>query len=354
MSKVLFWTASTDGSSWYRADQPAMALQWSGHQTGVAEQVSAELVLEADVVVGSRISNEKAAEYWVELCAEPKVMRPTMVIDLDDDYWSIDPTNPAAKVWDEAQLGRLAQTCRAADLVTVVSETLKQHVVQHTGADPDKVKVIPNGLHASWLGTPRQYVEPTPERPLVVGWAGTASSSRDFDLVARSLARIVNHGAGRVKLRLVGLPENHPSIRTLQDGILPEYHELVEAVVWVKHGQEYLSAVAGFDIWVAPYRPDPFVLAKFPTKALEAGFLGIPLIASDVLPYREWDDAEVRGVALVDPLKPWMWGRYLLSLYMDAPTRRAIGEAGRSRAAANIMQSVAQVWERALGIDPLG
>jgi hypothetical protein len=34
----------------------------------------------------------------------------------------------------------------------------------------------------------------------------------------------------------------------------------------------------------AGYLSKPFVDAKFPTKALEAGFLGIPLVVSDVEP----------------------------------------------------------------------
>jgi hypothetical protein len=37
---------------------------------------------------------------------------------------------------------------------------------------------------------------------------------------------------------------------------------------------------------LAPYQGTPFNNAKFPTKALEAGFWGTPLIASDIRPYR--------------------------------------------------------------------
>jgi glycosyltransferase involved in cell wall biosynthesis len=347
MSNVLFWSASDDGSSWYRADLPAEALRWSGHATLVAQQIDQRHAAEADVIVGSRIANEGAARFWLEM-ASAGAGRAKLVLDLDDAYWSLDSSNPAAAHWDDAQLDRLRDSCRAADIVTVPSEGLGAHVFEHTGV---LAKVVPNGLHAGWLGTPRAYRDATVLEPVTIGWSGTASSARDFDLVVKSLANIVNYGRGRVKLRLVGLPHNHPSVHRLRVTIDRCYHDLVDAVEWVHHGQPYLSACAGFDIWVAPYRPDPFVEAKFPTKALEAGFLGIPLIASDVRPYREWSDDVPGGVALVPGDKDWMWGRYLKTMVDSADTRRAIGEAGRSRASANIMQSVGMQWANTLGLE---
>lgn len=347
---VLFWSASDDGSSWYRADLPAEALRWSGHATLVAQQIDQRHAAESDVIVGSRIANEGAARFWLEM-ASAGAGRAKLVLDLDDAYFALDPSNPAAAHWDRDQLDRLDRSCWAADLVTVPSQALAEHVHQFTGVPVGKIQVVPNGLHAGWLGTPRTYRDATVLEPVTVGWSGTASSARDFDLVAKSLANIVNYGRGRVKLRLVGLPHNHPSVHRLRVTIDRRYHDLVDAVEWVHHGQPYLSACAGFDIWVAPYRPDPFVDAKFPTKALEAGFLGIPLIASDVRPYREWDGDQDTGVALVAEDKPWMWGRYLKSLVDSPVTRRTFGEAGRSRASANIMQSVGMQWANTLGLE---
>jgi glycosyltransferase involved in cell wall biosynthesis len=352
--KILFWSSSNDGSSWYRCDLPADALRWSGHLTGVTQRVSMDVLWEADVVIGSRIATPDALGAWLAVAERPAAERPRLVLDLDDDYFSLDPSNPAASYWDGRMLARLRMAARAADVVTVASEALAESVcrsvapwdalgVREGDPGPDKVTVVQNGLHAGWLGTPRDYE--ADQRQLIVGWSGTASSARDFDLAAHALGRIVEYGDGQVKLRFVGLPLDHPGITTLRRIIPARLHDLVEAVPWVKHGQEYLSACSGFDIWAAPYRPDPFVEAKFPTKALEAGTLGIPLVVSDVRPYREWGGD---GLVLVPDHQPWLWGRQLKELVDSAELRRRMGEAGRSRAALNIMQSVGQQWLSAI------
>jgi glycosyltransferase involved in cell wall biosynthesis len=317
----------------------------------ITQAVTDDLINGADVIVGSRVANPGASRLWLDLAGRPT--RPRLVLDLDDAYFALDPSNPASGAWDVPQLNRLARSILAADVVTVASQALAEHVERFVGRPSGKaldIQVVPNGLHAGWLGTPRDYE--ADQRELIVGWSGTASSARDFDLVAHALARIVEYGDGQVKLRLVGLPDGHPVVGTLARRIPARLHDLVEGVPWVQHGQPYLSAVAAFDVWVAPYRPDPFVEAKFPTKALEAGFLGIPLVCSDVRPYREWDQDEHRGTALVGEHQPWMWGRYLKTLVDSASTRRAMGEAGRSRAALNIMQSVGQSWARVCKLQP--
>jgi glycosyltransferase involved in cell wall biosynthesis len=350
MSRVLFWTAGDDGSSWYRADLPAEALRWTGHATAVTQRVSHDLIVDSDVVVGSRVANLGAAKAWQALGARPAGDRPYLVLDLDDAYFQIDPSNPAARHWDIPQLNRLAKSILAADRITVASEALAEHVRRFVGRPAGReldIVVVPNGLHAGWLGTPRDYE--ADQREITVGWSGTAASAKDFDLVAHALGRIVEYGDGQVKLRLVGLPKGHPSARTLQRLIPKRLHDLVEAVEWVQHGQPYLSACAAFDIWVAPYRSDPFVDAKFPTKALEAGFLGIPLVVSDVEPYRAWGNTG--GLALIDPLKPWMWGRTLKTLVDSPSNRRMMGETARSRAALNIMQAVGPQWSEACKLD---
>jgi glycosyltransferase involved in cell wall biosynthesis len=335
MSSVVFWTAGDDGSSWYRATLPGEAISWQGHGVALGQALGPELIEQADTIVGSRVANLPAFRLWTELASRPAAERPRLVLDLDDAYFQLDPSNPAAAAWDIPQLNRLARSILAADVVTVASEALAEHVrtfVARPAARPDlDIQVIPNGLHAGWLGTPRDYE--ADQRELIVGWSGTASSARDFDMVAHALARIVEYGDGQIKLRLVGLPDGHPAVAKMARTIPKRLHDLVEGVAWVQHGQPYLSACAAFDIWVAPYRSDPFVDAKFPTKALEAGFLGIPLVASDVLPYRLWDDAEFPGLALVDEHKPWMWGRILKTLVDNPSHRPAMGEAGRSRAA---------------------
>ena len=349
---VVFWAAGDDGSSYYRCTLPAEAMQWEGHQTKVTEVLTPAMCEWADAIVGSRIANPNALGLWKRIKEVRTEGTPKLILDLDDAYFSLTEQNPAAGAWNSAQLDRLAEAIHTSDAVTVASQALAEHVLQkvHSASSLVPVHTIENGLHAGWLAAPREYVEPSLERPLTVGWSGTASSAVDFDIVARALGRIVDYGQGTVQVRLVGLPLNHPAINTIAQHVPDHLKDMVQGLEWVHHGEPYLSTVHQFDVWVAPYRSNEFVDAKFPTKALEAGMLGIPLIASAVRPYREWIEHESTGFKVVENA-PWMWSRCLKRLVDDPALRQRIGEAARSRAAQNIMQSLGQSWSGVCKVD---
>lgn len=352
MSYAAFWTASTDGSSWYRADQPAQALGWRGHRTWVQEVLPASVVAKADVIVGSRVSNEAASQQWAAMKAAGK----RLILDLDDDYFGVEERNePAYSHWSAPDVQRrLIGNCLLADVITVASDQIGNAVSDQfntveadlSGPRPNRypdIVTIPNGLHAGWLGVPRDY---DPE-VLTIGWAGTAATAHDFDLVLPALAKIMDYceRIGRkARLMLVGLPGKYLADPRLVS--IGQRHD-VEHAEWVWPIERYHSVVNQFDIWVAPYRSNAFTEAKFPTKALEAGFMGIPLIASDIAPYRDWF-LGVEAFALIPDEKPWGWGAALKALVDHPHRRQLLGEAARSRAARNILQDKAAEWEAVL------
>lgn len=333
--RAAFWTASDDGSSCYRATQPAMSLGWLGHQATVDQDIKPALVGgRLDALVASRIANPGPSEIWHRLATHPA--RPKMIIDLDDDYFHIDPSNARAyEFWTKpGLLTQFRANMMIADVVTVCSQALAE-VVERELAHPahlpgaPEIRVIPNGLHAAYLGRPRDY---SPE-VLTIGWAGSAATAVDYDLAERAINKALDSHPD-VRLRVVGLPE----------ALLPRRLK-VEAAAWVSPNEAYLEAVSSFDIWVAPYRDTVFNRAKFPTKALEAGTLGIPVVASDIRPYREWITPGVDGMLIA---RDHEWTRALQTLITQPDKRREIGEAGRSRAARNILQEVGKQWESAL------
>lgn len=330
--KAFFWRASDDGSSYYRCTLPTAALKWNSHEVEHCDVMPESWATKSDAIVGSRVAQPKAVEVWAALdCYR--------VLDLDDDYLHIDPTNEAAfEFWDVAMQARLMHSISIADRVTVASEGLAEVMRQHH----DDVVVVPNGLHAGLLGVPRDY-DPNIVR---VGWAGSTSTLQELPMAARALNRIAEYKgpAGRPVLALVGVtPDNARWAGIRTEG-------KVVTVPWIHGTDPYLRACnANFDIWVAPYRDTPFNRAKFPTKALEAGFLGIPLIASAVRPYEDWIDHGVNGFLVRQSHE---WGRYLKMLVDDPALRQSMGEAARSRAARNVMQALALDWEQALQEGP--
>lgn len=325
-----FWAADSAGSSYYRALLPGMSLQWLGHAVSAGMRLSADWE-DVDVVVGCRVAKPEPSQMWRHLKDEGK----RLVLDLDDDYFHLDSSNPAAvRTWDRAMLRRLADNMAMSDLVTCCSEPLAA-VLRDYAAD---VRVIPNGLPAQYLGAARDYT--AAGRPLTVGWAGTSSTVAELPEAVRALNRISRYprGGGGVQVRLVGIgPEQAIELGLRGGGI--------GALGWVPNVEHYLQAVGEWDVWVAPYRDTAFNRAKFPTKWLESSILGIPLIASDVGPYRAVIRHGENGFLVRHEHE---WGRYLKQLADDPGLRQRIGMTARGEASGSIMQALHVQWEAAL------
>lgn len=329
--RIHMWTADEAGSGWYRGHLPGIALTWLGHKVSVGMRVPVDEPL--DAVVGCRIANPGPVKGWRQL----KDRGVRLVLDLDDDYFHLDPVNRAAyERWTAPELRQgLVDSITVADVVTVVSERLATVLRDY---HPD-VRVIPNGLPAQYLAAPRDYT--AEGRPLSVGWAGTSSTMAELPLAARALNRIADYPRpGGVQVRLVGVTPQQAMALGMRG-------PRVGALGWVERQEHYLQAVGEFDVWCAPYRDIPFNAAKFPTKALEAGFLGIPLIASAVGAYR---DAVRHGETgfLVEPGREHLFGRYLKQLVDDPDLRQSMGLAARAKASRSILQALNQQWQSVL------
>lgn len=337
MGKAFFWMAGSDGSSWYRQTLPALGLQWRGWRVGASVQMSLPAVADADAVIGARVASPEGVRAWDAL-GRAGVPR---ILDLDDDYFSIDPTNArAAEFWaKDGMLGRLAAAMESSDLVTVVSEGLAEAMRQRTSTP---VMVVGNHLPAQYLDAPREY---TVDRPVVVGWAGSTSTSHELPIIARALMRLPSLQRG-VQVKLVGVTAEE----AVRFGIGGPH---VTATGWVPEPAAYLRQVMAFDVWLAPYRPTPFNLAKYPTKALEASVLGIPLVASSTRPYQDWvaEHGPECGVTLVKHEHEWTRNlKALTDPHVGDFMRQGLGHGASSAAARHTLQSGVADWMTAINV----
>jgi glycosyltransferase involved in cell wall biosynthesis len=329
--RVHFWSADAAGSSFYRAILPGMSLQWLGHNVSGGMRLPKDWPA-LDAVVGCRVAQREPSLMWHKLKDEGK----RLVLDLDDDYFHIDPSNAAAvRVWDTDMLGRLVANMQIADLVTCCSEPLAA-VLRDYAAD---VRVIPNGLPAQYLGHPRDYT--AEGRPLHVGWAGTSSTVAELPEAVRALNRISQYSRpDGVMVRLVGIGPEQAMALGLRG-------RQIGALGWVERIEHYLHAVGEFDVWCAPYRDTAFNSAKYPTKFLESSILGIPLIASDTEAYRRVIRHGENGFLVRYEHE---WGKLLKRLVDDPGLRQQIGMTARGEASGSIMQALHVQWEAALAV----
>lgn len=322
--KVFFWAGDKgSGSTFYRCHLPSMGLQWLGHQTGVS--VDSRVGSGADVVVGARVAHPNAMTPWQRM----KDRGTRLVLDLDDDYFHLDSRHHDQKgiaEWESHQ-ARLIHNMDISDVVTCASEAIAEVVRKHT-ATP--AVVIPNALPAQLIGYAKDYRQEV----VTVGWSGSASTKDGLEMIKHALRKTAERRD--VQVLLVGPGKADPYLNGLR------HRANIRTTGFISNQFEYLDVCRQFDIWLAPYEESAFNRAKFPTKVLESNFLGIPLIASDIRPYRE---QIVHGKTGFLVRSDHEWRKYISLLIEDPDLRQEIGMNARDQASTSILQSVNKRWE---------
>ena len=266
------------------------------------------------VIVGQRISRTHALPIWRRLQLNHR-----LVYETDDDVWSIDPTNFAAVLGHTPDvIDATEQAIAAAHLVTVSTEPLAEVLRRFH----DNVVVLPNHVDAALLDLDR------PRRDRVtVGWAGGDSHLRDIAMVAPHLRRFFARNPA-VDFHTIGT-DYRPAMK------LPGRH-----TDWNPDIGAYYRSI-DFDIGLAPLVDSVFNRSKSAVKALEYAALGIPVIASDLEPYRPFVEHGVTGFLVRDDHE---WSKRLYELASDTAMREEMGAAARRRAAEWTIQTGYQRW----------
>lgn len=321
--RIRSWTTATGGCGEYRLRIPFAELARHGHQTIIPTEArlvpSVEDVLAADVMVGQRIAAEPVLPEWKHRRAHTPV-----VYELDDDIWSIDVANPALSSYLNPQVGDAAERFIArSDLVTVSTAPLAEKVSQWNR----NVVVLPNRIDAAVLDLPR------PERRdrVVVGWTASTSHTTDLHSVAHEWREFFR-GRPDVELHIVGA-DYRPMLE------LPG----VRHTGWTNDLMAYYGGI-DFDIGLAPLAPIEFNLGKTALKALEYGARGIPTVASDFGPYRDFVEDGVTGFLVREPEE---WGKRIGELVDDPAMRAEMGANARAVAERWTVQEHWRDWERA-------
>lgn len=269
------------------------------------------------VIVGQRISNYGALGTWRRLRLKHR-----LVFETDDDVWSIDPTNFAAVLAHKPDvIDATEQALIMANMVTVSTEPLAEVVRKYH----DNVVVLPNHIPGAMLSMER------PRRDkLTVGWAGGDSHLRDIALIAPELRRFFRANKG-IDFHTIGT-----DYRSAMQ--LPGRH-----TPWNQDIMAYYRTI-DFDIGLAPLIDSTFNRSKSAIKCMEYAALGIPVIASDVEPYREFVVHGETGWLVRDR---YYWKRYLFELASDEAMREEMGAAARRRAANWVIEDGYKRWIRA-------
>ena len=219
-------------------------------------------------------------------------------------------------------------------MVTVTTEPLAEIMRRFN----PNVRVIPNVVPDGVLQIDR------PHQPkVVVGWQGGASHANDVALIAPTLRHVLGKHRKRAELHLIGT--NYlPTVWDCQPADVRAEHGRFTNWIPINANLDYFRAF-DFDIGLAPLTGTRFDQAKSAIKAIEYNALGIPVLASDATPYRDYVVDGVNGYLC---RRKSDWGRRLEELIMDDAARAEMGANGRAMvAAAHTMSTGVEKWSSA-------
>lgn len=274
------------------------------------------------IVIGQRIGKAEALTLWRRLYVGRK-----LVYETDDDMWSIDETNfRARQEHSPSLLDAAAEAVRMAHLTTVSTAPLAA-VVDAQGAR--RTVVLENHIDGRLLDAQRPTG--TPGR-VVVGWAGGDSHLKDMKSFERQFRRFMApriddgtvefHNIGTDFRRVLKIPGRYTGWQAVWD-----YYRSID-----------------FDIGLAPLAHTTFNESKSHIKALEYAALGIPVIASDELPYRNF---VVHGETGYLVKRDHEWTQYLRELTDNHELRQAMGKRAKEAAAEWTIQKGWHRWAQA-------
>lgn len=311
----------TNGQGTFRVTAPLRALRKAGlaseciwNQEGPREPCNAELIrLAPDSVVVQHYVHDRflaALQSWRQL---PD--RPFIVYAMDDLLTDMAESNPLRRNIPANSRARLKYAFERCDRLVVSTEFLAD-AYRHMIAD---IKVVPNRLEQDiWL--PLHSRRRTSPRPRV-GWAGGTTHHGDLLL----LKEIIEQTRDEADWIFFGMCPDE--IRPL----IAEFHPFAEF-------SEYPARLAALnlDIAVAPLARIPFNQGKSNLRLLEYGVLGIPVVCTDIDPYRDSPACCVPNTASAwvqalrerihdadgreregDNLRRWVHQGYILENHMD-------------------------------------
>lgn len=283
------------------------------------------------------------------------------VIDMDD-YWDVPRTHPLYITVVEQGIGEsIKANIVASDFITTTTEYYAN--ILRNVSKRDNVIILPNAVDSNqpqWKNGPKQS-------DLVrITWIGGSSHMVDIEILKTTIGRLRSDPDIRDKIQLVmcgydirgqvteiNSDTNEQRVRKIRPdetlwikfedvftdgGRIKEPHYVRRNTLPIsRYGEHYQHA----DICLAPLvGGHPFHHCKSELKFIEAGYFGIPLIASNVIPYSETIRHGENGF-LVDPAKNHKdWYKYIKQLVLNPELRIQIGNVAREEVMAKYTMDV--------------
>lgn len=331
---IIFVQRDNGGCGLYRCEQPAKFLKRAGlaNAKAILGKPSEEELMNADLVI---MQNSGSVEGSILMQYLLKNNIP-FITEYDDFIQHVSPNNHAGYgAWNPSTLfvHRSMEMSRRALGMTVSTKQLAREYFPYN----PNIFVIPNYLDQD------KWDIPTTKRnddKIRIGWAGGNAHGDDLKMISKVIHKIVKEYKGKVIFETMGMTANELS------GVFPMpahstdkcdecgyegylHHHPGEAL------EDYpiVLATKGWDIALAPVINNSFGNCKSDLKIKEYSAMGIPMVASPVVPYR---DAVDNGATVTFAETFEEWYNAIKGLIESSEKRSEIARANKDW--------VAQYW----------
>jgi len=277
-----------------------------------------------------------------------------IVWDFDDDLFSVRPSQKVA--YEQYGPGKekrdiVATAISFCDALTVSTVYLQKrlHKLIKDMFDIDMpIYVCPNFINVEeW-----DFVKYYPSNSPTIGYYGSTTHADDLEMVKPAIYKILKKYP-TVNFNVIGMATSKEILETFADcpdiELLKRVHLAGGTKGW--DGFPELVMRQNWDIAIAPLIDDVFNRSKSHIKWMECSLKGIPVVASDVYPYKE----KVLGTPAIEDKKTGFlcsdkdWVKTLSKLIESPELRVKTGEVARETVLKN-WNADKQIkhWEKAL------
>lgn len=234
------------------------------------------------------------------------------VLDLDDDIEHINLDHPDYDELEKRHDMRMRMV-KMADHIVVSTEPIRDTIEKYN----PYITVIPNSIDPKIWKVKRKKRK---DGKIRIVWISSGSHFADMPLINPVIDDILEE-YDNVEFHFAGM--------TWDEEKTEKYHHHIGTLGYKDFPQFFADLDP--DICIAPLKDNQFNNCKSNIKWLEASMLGVPTVASDVIPYRSIDHGKTGYLSST----PGQMTKYLKWLIDDPVKRKKIGQAAKKEVLKN-------------------
>ena len=326
LTKILSLESGSQGCDFYRVHQIAGTINAQKQDTPLLIETSKVFSLPVgeryDVIVTSRLSNPDVIKRLQRLQKQGVIV----IYEIDDLMDEIPRWSPAwhSGLADENENRKYMM--KMADAIFVTTPELKEAY-----GYSDKTYILPNAIEPARWGPQKGYENPGAH----ILWMGSDTHENDLKPIVPTLRKLIDKYRKNIRITFMGY-RPLGFLQTYSGRAGKKFEAIERSIADVVHFVEgvpmsaYPNVLAdiGATIGIAPLMSIPFnERGKSEIKLVEMmGGLGLPVVASDVSPYRRTIRHQETGFLAKTPGE---FETYLSRLIESSDTRQRIGANGQ-------------------------